>query len=229
MPGIGVGVVDQHLALEAVGVTEEHGVRLAEVGDEVVGCTPLHQATPDLLERRHVLRPQADVVDPATAEHRHLAGGLGVALDVEDVEHGAVADVDDRHAEAFSLGRPRIVDDDPRLEDLFVEGVQAVGVVRERGHVVDAAEQHEAERRTRSLSRVACAACGYSRPRQPLAARNLNDEDSQMLLFIIAAVIAIVGVVQLIQGQILFGLILLVIACLVGPGGYSIFRSRHTV
>ena len=40
-----------------------------------------------------------------------------------------------------------------------------------------------------------------------------------MLLFIIAAVIAIVGVVQLIQGQILFGLILLVVACLVGPGG----------
>ena len=48
-----------------------------------------------------------------------------------------------------------------------------------------------------------------------------------MLLFLIAAVIAIVGVVQLIQGQILFGLILLVVACLVGPGGYSIFRSRH--
>jgi hypothetical protein len=50
-----------------------------------------------------------------------------------------------------------------------------------------------------------------------------------MLLFIIAAVIAIVGVVQLIQGQILFGLILLLVACLVGPGGYSIFRSRRTV
>ena len=48
-----------------------------------------------------------------------------------------------------------------------------------------------------------------------------------MLLFIIAAVIAIVGIVQVIQGQILFGLLLLVLACLVGPGGYSIFRSRH--
>jgi hypothetical protein len=56
-----------------------------------------------------------------------------------------------------------------------------------------------------------------------------DEEIPKMLLFIIAAVIAIVGVVQLIQGQILFGLILLVIACLVGPGGYSIFRSRHTV
>ena len=47
-----------------------------------------------------------------------------------------------------------------------------------------------------------------------------------MLLFLIAAVIAIVGIVQLIQGQILFGLVLLVIACLVGPGGYSVFRRR---
>jgi hypothetical protein len=49
-----------------------------------------------------------------------------------------------------------------------------------------------------------------------------------MLLFIIAAIIAIVGVVQLFQGQILFGIILLVAACLVGPGGYSIFHSRRT-
>ena len=47
-----------------------------------------------------------------------------------------------------------------------------------------------------------------------------------MLLFLIAAVIAIVGIVQLLQGQILFGLVLLVIACLIGPGGYSIFRRR---
>jgi hypothetical protein len=47
-----------------------------------------------------------------------------------------------------------------------------------------------------------------------------------MLLFLIAAVIAIVGIVQLLQGQILFGLVLLVVACLVGPGGYSVFRRR---
>jgi hypothetical protein len=49
-----------------------------------------------------------------------------------------------------------------------------------------------------------------------------------MLLWLIAAVIAIVGVVQLIQGQILFALLLFVVACLVGPGGYSIFRGRRT-
>ncbi|MCA1712581.1 MAG: GPGG-motif small membrane protein [Actinobacteria bacterium] len=45
------------------------------------------------------------------------------------------------------------------------------------------------------------------------------------LLWIIAVVIAIVGVVQLLQGQIILGIVLLVVACLVGPGGYSIFKG----
>jgi hypothetical protein len=49
-----------------------------------------------------------------------------------------------------------------------------------------------------------------------------------MLLWLIAAIIAIVGVVQLVQGQILFALVLFIVACLVGPGGYSIFRGRRT-
>ena len=49
---------------------------------------------------------------------------------------------------------------------------------------------------------------------------------SATLLWIIAVILAIVGIVQIIQGQILFGIILIVLACLVGPGGYSIFRSR---
>jgi len=47
-----------------------------------------------------------------------------------------------------------------------------------------------------------------------------------MILWLIAAVIAIVGVVQLIQGQVLFALLLFIVACLVGPGGYSVFRGR---
>ena len=46
------------------------------------------------------------------------------------------------------------------------------------------------------------------------------------VLWIIAAVIAVVGIVQLLRGQFLFGVILLVAACLVGPGGYSVFRTR---
>ena len=49
---------------------------------------------------------------------------------------------------------------------------------------------------------------------------------SATILWIIAVIIAIVGIVQLIQGQILFGIVLLVVACLVGPGGYSVFSRR---
>lgn len=46
------------------------------------------------------------------------------------------------------------------------------------------------------------------------------------ILWVIAAILVIVGVVQLIQGQIIFGVVLIVVGCLVGPGGYSMFRNR---
>lgn len=46
------------------------------------------------------------------------------------------------------------------------------------------------------------------------------------LLWILAVVLVIVGIVQLIQGQIILGIVLIVAGCLVGPGGYSLFRSR---
>jgi hypothetical protein len=52
--------------------------------------------------------------------------------------------------------------------------------------------------------------------------------EDPMVLWLIAVVLAIVGVVQLIQGQILFGILLLIAACLVGPGGYSLFSRRAT-
>ena len=47
-----------------------------------------------------------------------------------------------------------------------------------------------------------------------------------LILWIVAVILAIAGVIQLLQGQIIFGIVLLVAACLVGPGGYSIFRGR---
>jgi len=49
-----------------------------------------------------------------------------------------------------------------------------------------------------------------------------------VLLWILAVIIAIVGVVQLFQGQVLLAIGLFVVACLIGPGGYSIFRSNKT-
>ena len=51
---------------------------------------------------------------------------------------------------------------------------------------------------------------------------------SAPVLFLIAVVVAITGVVQLFQGQMLFGILLLVAAAAIGPGGWSIFRGRTT-
>lgn len=45
-----------------------------------------------------------------------------------------------------------------------------------------------------------------------------------MLLWILAVLIGIWGVVTLIRGQVLLGIILIVVAFLVGPGGVSIFN-----
>ncbi|MGH8894803.1 MAG: GPGG-motif small membrane protein [Actinomycetes bacterium] len=44
-----------------------------------------------------------------------------------------------------------------------------------------------------------------------------------MLLWLLAVLIGIWGVVTLIRGQVLMGIVLIVVAFLVGPGGVSIF------
>ena len=46
------------------------------------------------------------------------------------------------------------------------------------------------------------------------------------VLWIAAVILVIVGIVQLFRGQILLGILLIIVGCLVGPGGYSIFRRR---
>jgi hypothetical protein len=51
---------------------------------------------------------------------------------------------------------------------------------------------------------------------------------SATVLWIIAVILVIVGIVQLLQGQILFGILLIVAGCLVGPGGYSVFHRSRT-
>jgi len=43
------------------------------------------------------------------------------------------------------------------------------------------------------------------------------------ILFIIAAVLVIAGIVSIIRGGILWGVVLIVLGLLVGPGGVSIF------
>jgi hypothetical protein len=46
------------------------------------------------------------------------------------------------------------------------------------------------------------------------------------LLWILAVILVVFGVVNLLQGQILLGLVLLLVGLAIGPGGYSIFRGR---
>jgi hypothetical protein len=46
------------------------------------------------------------------------------------------------------------------------------------------------------------------------------------VLWVIAVILVIVGIVQLLQGQVLFGILLIVVGCLVGPGGVSVFSRR---
>ena len=44
------------------------------------------------------------------------------------------------------------------------------------------------------------------------------------ILFNIAAILVIAGIVTIIRGSLLFGIILIVVGLLVGPGGVSIFH-----
>jgi hypothetical protein len=46
------------------------------------------------------------------------------------------------------------------------------------------------------------------------------------VLWIIAVIIAIAGIVSIFRGAILAGIVLLVVACAVGPGGWSVFHDR---
>lgn len=45
------------------------------------------------------------------------------------------------------------------------------------------------------------------------------------LFWIAAVILAILGIVSLLSGSILWGIVLLVAAALIGPGGYTIVRS----
>ena len=41
------------------------------------------------------------------------------------------------------------------------------------------------------------------------------------VLWLIAAILVIAGIVVLLQGSIIFGILLIIAGCLVGPGGYG--------
>ena len=59
-----------------------------------------------------------------------------------------------------------------------------------------------------------------------LAGRWVADHDAGMpanLLWIIAVVLVVFGIFRIVRGDILWGIVLIVVGLLVGPGGVSIF------
>jgi hypothetical protein len=44
------------------------------------------------------------------------------------------------------------------------------------------------------------------------------------LLWIIAAILVIAGIVTILRGGVIAGIVLIIVGCLVGPGGVSIFK-----
>jgi hypothetical protein len=54
-----------------------------------------------------------------------------------------------------------------------------------------------------------------------LAAKGGGNTDT--ILWIIAAVLVIAGIVALVRGSVLLGIVLIILGLLVGPGGVSIF------
>jgi len=49
------------------------------------------------------------------------------------------------------------------------------------------------------------------------------------ILWLIAVVLVIYGIVRIVQGDVLVGLVLIVVGLLVGPGGVSIFSTLPPV
>jgi hypothetical protein len=44
------------------------------------------------------------------------------------------------------------------------------------------------------------------------------------ILWIIAVILVVAGIVSIVRGGLLWGIVLIVLGLVVGPGGYSIFR-----
>ena len=46
-----------------------------------------------------------------------------------------------------------------------------------------------------------------------------------LILWIIAVILVIAGIVAIVRGQILWGIVLIIVGLLVGPGGVSVFDN----
>ncbi len=50
-----------------------------------------------------------------------------------------------------------------------------------------------------------------------------NRDDMELLLWILAVVLVVAGIVAIFRSQLLWGIVLIIVGLLVGPGGVSIF------
>src|SRR3974390_1313030 len=82
---------------------------------------------------------QGEVVDPAPAEHRRLAAGLCVPGHLEEVELCVFPDL---HEGECPLLPEMLYSQDLCLEHVSIELHEALGVVREHRHVVEAVGEH---------------------------------------------------------------------------------------
>ena len=56
-----------------------------------------------------------------------------------------------------------------------------------------------------------------------LLAQEANEGTTDTILWIIAAVLVIAGIVAIVRGGVMWGIVLIVAGLLVGPGGVSLF------
>ena len=56
-----------------------------------------------------------------------------------------------------------------------------------------------------------------------LAQNGANEGTTDLILWIIAAILVIAGIVTLLRGGVLWGILLIIAGLLVGPGGVSLF------
>jgi len=56
-----------------------------------------------------------------------------------------------------------------------------------------------------------------------LVAQEANEGTTDTILWIIAAVLVIAGIFAIVRAQVIWGIVLIVLGLLVGPGGVSLF------
>jgi TM2 domain-containing membrane protein YozV len=55
-----------------------------------------------------------------------------------------------------------------------------------------------------------------------MLAQEANEQTTDTILWIIAAVLVIAGIVAIVRSQVMWGIVLIIVGLLVGPGGVSL-------